>query len=181
MYFLSALLFLFSLASCACALFLPQRNYLIPAGAEGDVYIFYGVEGGLKVEKSLNTTTFHIPDSRFLITNSVSEPSYFNANYYYVKNDGSRSRLEVEYSSLHRTEENLRNTAPFIWFPRNGSSSWSEIPCEVKYEQFYVGTRLNMLARPQRSVTKIIFDSKISSNRTPIFFAEVGRKLKTRP
>jgi hypothetical protein len=147
--FLSVLLLFLVFATSACGMFIPQRIYLIPEGVEGDIYIFTGVTRGEKVEQSGNSTKFRVPDSRLLITQFVPDDSSYMASYYYVGNDGSKTRLEVEHSSLHRTQENLTNTSPFIWSPRTGVSSWSKIPCEINYEQFYVGTRPRMLEMTQ--------------------------------
>lgn len=150
MHVLTALIVILSFATAACGLFFPQRVYIIPDGVEGDVFIFHSVARGEKVERSGNSVTFNIPDSRFLITQYTPGNSAFMASYYYAKSDGTKLLLDVEHSSLHRTEENLGNTRPFIWFPRDGGSAWSKVPCEVKYEQFYVGTRPHMLAITQK-------------------------------
>jgi hypothetical protein len=149
MQFLSVLVIMFSFTNLACGLFIPQRVYLIPDGIEGEVYIFRGVVRGENFETNGNSTIFRIPNSRFLISKYVPDESAYTSGFYYVKADGSKSQLEVEYSSLHRTEENLTNKQPFVWAPVNVSSSWSKIQCEVKYERFYVGTRPHMLSKTQ--------------------------------
>jgi len=137
------------LTNSACALFINQRTYLIPEGTEGNVYIFRGVASGEKVEKNGNETVFRVPESRILVSQFVPDSSIFQSHFYYVKQDGSRLRLEHEPSSVHKTEENLNNYRPFVWFPAEVSSSWSKVPCEVKYEKFYVGTRARMLQLTQ--------------------------------
>ncbi len=137
------------LTNSACALFINQRTYLIPEGAEGNVYIFRGVASGEKIETNLNETVFRIPESRFLVSQFVPDSSIYQPHFYYVKQDGSRLRLEYEPSSVHKTEENLNNYRPFVWFPAEVSSGWSKVPCKVKYEKFYVGTRPRMLQMTQ--------------------------------
>lgn len=137
-------------AGLAYAQVIPQKVYLLSKGIEGEVYIFHGVKRGEEVERIENTTTFRIPDSRFLITTYIPDASPYQASFYYVGRNGKKTRLEVEYSSLHRTKQNLANKRPFIWDPgRSVASWWSKIRCEVKYEQFYVGTRPKMLKRTQ--------------------------------
>lgn len=113
---------------------------------------------GAEIERNENTTTFRISDSRFLITTYVPNFSPYQASFYYVGGKGQRTRLEVEYSSLHKTKENLANKLPFIWNPgRSVSSWWSKIRCEVRYEQLYVGTRPKMLKKTQKDRDKEYF------------------------
>jgi hypothetical protein len=146
----------FGILACALigfvnsTLFFPHVTYLFPEGLEGNVYIFRGVPKGEKVEKQGADLTFRIPESRFLISEYVPNQSIFILEYFYVKNDGTRTPLEFEPSSLHDTSENRNNNHPFVWAPAEVSSSWAEVPCEVKYEEFYVGTRPHMLDRTQK-------------------------------
>lgn len=148
----------FACAGLAYAQIIPQKVYLLPKGLEGEVYIFHGVKRGEDIERAGNTTTFRIPGSRFLITSYVADDSPYQATFYYVGRGGEKTLLEVEYSSLHKTKENLASKRPFIWNPgRSVSSWWDKILCEVRYEQFYVGTRPKMFAKTQKDLDKEYF------------------------
>ena len=113
---------------------------------------------GEEIERAGNTTTFRIPNSRFLITTYVPDSSPYQASFYYIEAKGKRTQLDVESSSLHKTKENLSNKRPFIWNPgRSVASWWNKIPCEVRYEQLYVGTRPKILAKTQKNRDKEYF------------------------
>lgn len=150
MCYMKLMMVILTLSNVACGFFIPQKNYLIPKDTRGNVYIFHSVVRGEKVDKIGNDTIFQIPTSRFLISQYIPDESIYIPSYYYIDADGTKSILELERSSLHRTDENLSNPNPFVWFPVSVSSSWSKIPCEVKYERFYVGTRPHMLSLTQK-------------------------------
>jgi hypothetical protein len=141
------LIAVFSLNVLACGLLIPHKVYIIPEGTKGDVFVVRGVKTGEIVESKLQELVFRIPTSRILLAQYVPNSSPYTSAYYYEKTDGTTLRLEEEHSSLHKTEENLKNFTPFVWFVRESWSNWSEVPCEVRYEQFYVGTRADMLKR----------------------------------
>jgi hypothetical protein len=141
------LILVFSLKIFACGIVIPHKVYLIPEGTKGDVFIVRGVKDGEVVEIKLQELMFRIPSSRILLAQYVPDSSPFTSAFYYEKANGSRIPLEEEYSSVNRTEENLNNFTPFVWAVREVTSNWSDVPCEVSYEQFYVGNRADMLKR----------------------------------
>jgi|GEM_PF-4361580 len=136
-----------SLNVAGCVLLIPHKVYLIPDGTKGDVFILRDIKTGEIVDSKLQELVFRIPTSRILLAQYVPDSSPYTSAFYYEKADGTRLRLEEEHSSLHKTEENLKNFTPFVWFVRESRSNWYEVPCEVRYERFYVGTRADMLKR----------------------------------
>jgi hypothetical protein len=140
---------------------------LIPEGTVGNVYIIQGIPSGNELEKTQQQTIYKIPESRILIIKDIaSSTSAHTAAYFYVGKDGARIRLEEEYSSLHKTEENLKNERPFIWAPRSGTMTIDGVPCEIEYDQFYVGTRRKMLLRTaeQYNDEQLTFQDYVRAN-----------------
>lgn len=158
--YIKALLLLILLAIPACSQVLPRKTYLIPEGTRGYVYILKDVGDGEKIETKLGETVFVIPESRILAIQSIEEPSVFVDNYYYIAKDGNRIPLDEEPSSVHNTPENLADNRPFVFGRAAGIHNWSDIPCEVKYDTFYVGTRALLLSRTQQDRDKEYEDFK---------------------
>lgn len=149
-----ALILLVFLSATACSQIFPRETFLIPEGTTGYVFIFRGVPDGEKAVTKNGETTFNVPASRFLIVQEAAKPSAYMDNYYYVAADGTRKLLNVEPSSVLLTEENLADNRPFIFGRAMVSSNTSDVPCELQYETFYVGTRPILLARTEEERTK---------------------------
>jgi hypothetical protein len=128
----------------------PKRSYLIPDKTEGKIYIFYGVPKGEPVDRSIDTTTFRIPKNRFLVSQWDADPSWHTSVFYYVDKSGRMIPLESEPSSVNRTIENLKNKNPFAHVLRSVKSWWVNLPCEIVYEEFFVGSRARILNETQK-------------------------------
>lgn len=165
----------------AFGLLIPNKVYVIPEGTKGDVFIVRGVKTGEIVDSKPKDLVFRIPTSRILLAQYVPDASPYTSAFYYEKADGMRIRLEEEHSSLHKTEENLTNFTPFVWSVRESWSNWSEVPCEVRYERFYVGTRADMLKRSTEEYNneELRFKEYVKANAAQICEGQPASKAGT--
>ncbi len=131
----------------ACSQIFPKRVYLIPEGTHGYVFILHNIPTGEKIEEKSGKTIFSIPESRILVMQGAPNSSAYLPTFYYIGKDGKKTLLDQEHSSLHSTDENLVDKRPFIFGQAIGIKNSLDMPCEIKFETFYVGTRALLLAR----------------------------------
>ena len=158
---LSLLFVSFSLTSCSFGQIVAEPViYLIPADYMGNVYIFHNVPDGVPLKREGRARIYEIPKDGILRSQSPEISGYYSAQYFYVTPDGKREKITGYWdSSIHDTPENRADKTLGIFFPRTGSisgtsvsksdgTSKSKFNCEIKYEQFYVGTKLYLLSTP---------------------------------
>jgi hypothetical protein len=133
--------------------------YLIPDGYMGNVYIFYNVPDGVPLKHEGRALVYEIPEDGILRSQSQGNPELMAPQYFYVKPDGTREKITGFWpSSIHDTPENRADKTIGIFFPRTGSIGGITIPkgggpsiskfkCDIRYEQFYVGTKEYLLSR----------------------------------
>ncbi|HXO42133.1 MAG TPA: hypothetical protein VN999_11820 [Thermoanaerobaculia bacterium] len=132
----------------ACLLVGCSRSevHLLPAGMKGDVFILPGRADGIPPRREGFAIMFEVPPGRILVTQDEPSGGLHWTRFYYVDKDGSRQRLDYEPSSVPRTPENLADQRPFVWFLRDGTGV-PRSPCPVRFVQYYVGTRADLLSR----------------------------------
>lgn len=159
---LVSLLFInFSLSGCSFGQLIAEPViYLMPDGYMGNVYIFHNVPDGVPLKREGRARVYEIPKDGILRSQSSEISGLYSAQYFYVMSDGKREKITGFWdSSIHDTPENRTDKTLGIFFPRTGSlsgttvsksdgTSKSKFACEIKYEQFYVGTKLYLLSTP---------------------------------
>lgn len=151
----------FSLTSCSFGQIVAEPViYLIPAEYMGNVYIFHNVPDGVPLKREGRARVYEVPKDGILRSQSLEISGYYSAQYFYVTSNGRREKITGYWSSsIHDTPENRADKTFGIFFPRTGSlsgtsvsnsndTSKSKFNCEIKYEQFYVGTKLYLLSTP---------------------------------
>ena len=138
-------------APMSCGRHAEPEIHLIKAGYTGDVFIIHGVKDGQPVKHEGRFRVYEIPASGVLRSQTSSNFGWSSGSemqWYYVASDGSRSKIEGFWpSSIHDTAENRADPTLGIWFPRTGTISLSSSPCDVRYDQYYVGTKSFLLDR----------------------------------
>jgi hypothetical protein len=138
-------------ASISCGRHAEPEIHLIPTGFMGDVFIVHGVTDGQPAHYEGRYRVYSIPASGVLRSETASNCCWWRGGevqYYYVADDGSRSRIEGFWpSSIHDTPENRADSTLGIWFPRTGTVSLSGSSCKVHLDQYYVGTKTFLLDR----------------------------------
>ena len=133
--------------------------HLIPAGYMGNIYIFHNVPDGEPIRREGPYRVYEIPKDGILRSRSSENLGWsFPPEYYYVTADEKRERIRGYWpTSIHDTAENRADKTIGIFFPRTGSlsamqtksdgtSSPTEPKCDVRFEQYYVGTKSFLLS-----------------------------------
>jgi hypothetical protein len=161
---LSLLFINFSLLGCLFGQIVAEPViYLVPAEYMGNVYIFHNVSDGVPLKREGRARVYEIPKDGILRSQSPEVSGYYSAQYFYVMPDGKREKI-IGYwdSSIHDTPENRADKTVGIFFPTTGSLSGTTtsksdgtskpiFACEIKYEEFYVGTKGYLLSTPNRA------------------------------
>ena len=122
--------------------------HLLPAGTKGDVFILPGYSQGVPARREGFAIVFDIPPERILVTQDQPSAGWHLTHYYYLDAAGKRQKLDYEPSTVHPTPENLADKRPFVWFQRSaGEISALSLPCPIRFVQYYVGTRADLLSR----------------------------------
>jgi hypothetical protein len=122
--------------------------HLIADGYMGDVFIIHDVPDGEPLERKGLSRVYRIPRSGILRSQSSMNFGWGKPRYYYISENGDRRQIEGYWpSSIHDTPENRRDKSIGIFFPRTGEMSSSDLPCIVKFERYYVGTKPHLLSR----------------------------------
>lgn len=103
-------------------------------------------------------SVFVVPASGILITQDEVSSRLHRVTFYYVEADGQRQRLEEVPYSVPDTPENRANRRPIVGFQRSVTLEDKNLPCAVRYVQFYVGSRSHLLARDSRADERRFLD-----------------------
>jgi hypothetical protein len=136
------------LGACLLAGCGPSEVHLLPAGAKGDVFILPGYSQGVPARREGFAIVFNIPLERILVTQDQPSAGWHRTHYYYVDTAGKRQSLDYEVSYVQRTPENLADQRPFVCCESGvGEIRALTLPCPIRYAQYYVGTRADLLSR----------------------------------
>ena len=116
---------------------------------KGDVFILPGRAESVPPKREGFAIVFEIPPGRILVTQDEPGGGLHWTRFYYVDTDGRRQRLDYQPSTVPRTPENLVDQRPFVWFVRDGAGGVAGSSCSIRYVQFYVGTRADLLSRTE--------------------------------
>lgn len=88
------LIALFVSSGCSGSNDKTNNIYLLPKGYEGNVYVFFNVEGAPSLEKEKDYSVFDINHEGYYAT-SASDMEYGTVNdkYFYVDSDGRRTKI----------------------------------------------------------------------------------------
>lgn len=125
-----------------------SEKYIVPAGYVGDVYILPGYRHGQPPEREGMARVFRIPATGILVTQDWPSDGWHSMRYYEVDVNGKRTELTYEGSTIPVTAATLRDERRIAWFARGiGGMTSPELPCDVRFTQFYVGTPAHLLKR----------------------------------
>ena len=135
-------------ASFVCCGIVPASEvHLIPAGYQGDIFIVPGIAIGTPAVHAGRDIVFRIPTNGILVTQAKPGEGWHASEFYSIQPDGRRRRLDLITSTVPRTQDNLRDRRPIVWFERGGTLSGADLPCTISFIQYYVGSRSNLLSR----------------------------------
>ena len=130
----------------SCDITRPE-THLIPIGYKGDVYILTGYRSGVPPRREALSMVFQIPWSGVLVTQDQPSSGWHTTKYFYVDVSGKRTPLRYEPSTIADTVQNRTDLTGIVWFVRRGDIQSSDLPCRIRFEQYYVGTPAHLLSR----------------------------------
>jgi hypothetical protein len=123
--------------------------HLIPAGYVGEVTIAYRAANGARAAWEGGARLYRIPRNGILLTqaepNTGATPAFFA-----VGRDGTRVAIRVWRSPVDDTPENRASPDVEIFYPRQGRMQGLRLPCVIEFDQYFVGTRAQLLDRKRR-------------------------------
>jgi hypothetical protein len=124
--------------------------HLIPAGYAGEVTIVFHSVNGEPLDVEDGARVYRIPASGILFTQlSPNEGLSPAQKFFLVSGNGERRPITGYWASqVHDTPENRAHPDVEIFNPTRGYMQSAEHrPCPVEYEQYFVGTRAQLLDR----------------------------------
>jgi hypothetical protein len=134
-------------AMVGCGACAAAEIHLIPKGYSGNIFILHGVLDGEPLEEEGLARVYRIPPSGVLRSQTSENQGVGRPEYFFISPDGSRDRITALWAStIHDTPENTADPTIGIFFPRSGTQWSREQPCEVHFEEYFVGTKAQLLA-----------------------------------
>ncbi len=123
-----------------------SETYIIPASYQGDIYVIFDTPDGEPAQTGYHKVTYHIPSDGILRTRMLMPQSWTHTEYFFRSSDGSLHRINnLWLTTIQKTPENVANTTDVgVFFPRSGSTA-DVNGCPVRFHEFYVGTKANLL------------------------------------
>jgi len=138
--------------SLFCISCVEREIHNIPAGYMGDVFIIHNAPDGIPLERTLFSTTYNIPENGILRSSSPMRERTIlgHGDFFYVDENGEKEAITAYWpSSIQDTPENRAGKTVGVWFRRTGTRGFASDPCQVEYQQYYVGTKEYLLDREQ--------------------------------
>lgn len=136
----------------SCADNTPDREpetIILPDGYIGGFYIVFNVSDGVETGSSSAGRTYEIPSSGVLFSQSPENLGWIDSGelkYFYRKADGALEPISGRWTrSVPDTVESRSENIITIFGGGISVYNHPDIPCEVVYQPFYVGTKANIL------------------------------------
>ena len=130
--------------------FADPEIHLIPAGYTGEVTIVFHSVNGQPLDVEDGARLYRIPVTGILFTQlAPNEGMGPVRKFFLVSENGERKPITGYWASqVHDTPENRAHPEVEIFNPTRGQMQAAEHrPCPVEYEQYFVGTRAQLLDR----------------------------------
>ena len=146
-------------AGCALPRAEPEIH-LIPNGYVGWVTIAFEAANGEARAYEANARLYRIPSSGVLITQAKTNVGSSPAWRFFFE-DPERTRTPIVHfwtTTVNDTEANRADVTVGIAYIRRGRQPVG--PCDVEYDQYFVGTKAQLLAavgwEPQRTISEFL-------------------------
>ena len=136
--------------------------HFIPKGYVGWVIIAFRAANGEAPAHEGDARLYRIPQSGILITqaepNVGSSPAW---RFFLEEPDGARSPITLIWSTtVHDTDQNRTDPSIGIFYLRRGRQQAGRMPCDIDYDQYFVGTKAQLLSSgrvdPIRTVSEFV-------------------------
>lgn len=125
------------------------ETIILPNEYTGSFYIIFNVANGQETESENETIVYRIPENGILLASSTENEGWINSKhlkYYYQNNDGSLKQITARWTtSFEDNQENRTENTTTIFGGGIGVFKHKDIPCEISYKSYYVGTKAEAL------------------------------------
>lgn len=123
--------------------------HLIPGAYAGQVTIAFRAANGEPISDEGGARLYKIPENGILLTQAAPNLGSSPArNFFTLAKDGERVPItRIWASTVADSPENRATTAVEIFYPRRGRVQAGRLPCDVEFDQYFIGTRAQLLAR----------------------------------
>jgi hypothetical protein len=126
--------------------------HLIPKGYVGWVTIAFRGANGEAPAYEDDARVYRIPQGGVLITQAEPNVGSSPAWRFFVENPGwARTPIVLIWpTTVHDTEANRVDPSVGIFYIRRGRQQAGHVPCDVEYDQYFVGTKAQLLSAAGR-------------------------------
>jgi Family of unknown function (DUF6843) len=127
------------------------ETHLIPKGYVGSVTIVFRATSGQRILDEGGARLYQIPSNGILLTEGEPNTGLSPAWRFFTVNVNSE-RVPIKQiwaSTVADTPENRASTAVEIFYPHRGRMRPSGVPCDVEFDQYFIGTRAQLFAHDE--------------------------------
>jgi hypothetical protein len=123
------------------------ETYLIPTGYVGTITIAFNAANGRPLAREGDARLYQIPENGILLSQAAPNTGLSPIwKFFAVAANAERSPItRIWASTVPDTPENRANGSVEIFYPVRGRLQAGRIPCDVEYDQYFVGTRAQLL------------------------------------
>jgi hypothetical protein len=123
--------------------------HLIPAGYAGEVTIVFRAANGEPILNEGGARLYQVPANGILLTQAAPNVGLSPAwKFFFVAKDGERLPIpRIWASPVRDTPQNRADPAVEIFYGRHGRLQAGSLPCDVEFDQYFVGTTAQVLSR----------------------------------
>ena len=123
--------------------------HLIPADFVGEVTIVFRAANGEPIATEDDARLYKVPANGILLTQAMPNVGINPAwKFFRVAANGQRDPItHIWASTVADTAENRANPEVGIFYPHRGRLQAGQLPCDVEFDQYFVGTRSQLLTR----------------------------------
>jgi len=137
--------------------------HLIPAGYSGEVTIVFHAQNGEPLDVEDGARLYRIPLGGILFTQLAPNEGHSpERRFFVVVPNGDRQPITEWSGSVPDTPEERANPAVGIFSQTRGQVQAGLTSCAIEFEQYFVGTRAQLLDRSDASsgrITKYLQDT----------------------
>jgi hypothetical protein len=159
-----AILFVIAASTSTCGLsqsVADPETHLIPAGFSGEVTIVFRSANGERIVDEGGARLYTIPQNGILITEGEPNGAVHRRSplYFAVARDGTRFPIpRVWASTVANSAGNRAAKEIEIFYPRRGHTTPKGLTCDVQFDQYFVGTRSELLDRDDLADRRRLLD-----------------------
>jgi hypothetical protein len=123
--------------------------HLIPAGYVGYITIVFQAANGEPLQREGDARLYKISANGILLTQAGPNVGISPVwKFFVVTPQGERTPItRITASTVPDTPENRASSGVEVFYPRRGAQQAGRVPCRIQFDQYFVGSRAQLLAR----------------------------------